>query len=191
MSSPSGQALAYKRLASNVFGVTMLALAVLVTLETVLRKVFSISLGGVDELAGYSIALGAPLCFAVALLERSHIRINIVYIYMPARLKAWMDCLSVVSIGVMALFLFGFTIKTVLETQEYRSIAQTPWATPLIYPQAFWLVAMLIFLIPAVWLPIKACALLARGKTNELTAEFGPDTPEDELKAELEDLRRR
>jgi TRAP-type C4-dicarboxylate transport system permease small subunit len=191
VSSPSGQALAYKRLASNIFGVTMLALAVLVTLETILRKVFSISLGGVDELAGYSIAVGAPLCFGVALLERSHIRINIGYIYMPARLKAWLDFLSVLSIGVVALFLFGFTVKTVLETQAYQSIAQTPWATPLIYPQAVWLVGMLAFLLPAVWLPIRACTLLVRGKTTELTAEFGPDTPEDELKAELEDLRRR
>jgi hypothetical protein len=110
---------------------------------------------------------------------------------MPHRLKALMDCLSVVSIGLIALFLFGFTVKTVLETQEYHSIAQTPWATPLIYPQAVWLVAMVVFLLPALWLSFKALALLARGKTTDLIADFGPDTPEDELKAELEDLRRR
>ena len=58
----------YTRIASNIFGITMLSLAVLVTVETLVRKFFSISLGGVDELAGYSIAIGAPLTFAVALL---------------------------------------------------------------------------------------------------------------------------
>ena len=191
MSESRGLALQYKRWASNVFGVTMLSLAVLVTIETLVRKLLSISLGGVDELAGYSIAVGAPLCFGVALLERAHIRINIVYIYLSTKLKAWLDYLSVLSLGLLALFLFAFSVRTVVETQAYRSIAQTPWATPLIYPQSIWLVAMAIFLVPALWVQGRALALLVRGKNITLSAEFGPDTPEDELKAELDDLRRR
>jgi TRAP-type C4-dicarboxylate transport system permease small subunit len=181
----------YTRIASNIFGITMLCLAVLVTVETLVRKLFSISLGGVDELAGYSIAVGAPLTFAVALLERSHIRINIVYIYLGARVRAWLDALSVLSLGFMATFLFAFTVKNVMETLAYQSIAQTPWATPLIYPQSVWLFAMLVFLIPALWLPIKAITLMVRGKGAELSAEFGPGTPDEELKAELDDLQRR
>ena len=40
------------RLSSLVFGVTMLLLSVAITVETVVRKAFSISLGGVDELSG-------------------------------------------------------------------------------------------------------------------------------------------
>jgi hypothetical protein len=78
-----------------------------------------------------------------------------------------------------------------METLAYQSIAQTPWATPLIYPQSVWLFAMLVFLIPALWLPIKAITLMARGKGAELSAEFGPGTPDEELKAELDDLQRR
>jgi len=181
----------YTRIASNIFGITMLCLSVLVTVETLVRKLFSISLGGVDELAGYSITVGAPLAFAVALLERSHIRINIVYIYLGARVRAWLDAMSILSLGLLAVFLFAFTVKTVLETRVYQSIAQTPWATPLIYPQAVWLVAMMVFLIPALWLSVKALTLLARGKGAELSAEFGPGTVEEELKAEIDDLRRR
>lgn len=178
-------------MAANVFGVTMLALAALVTVETLVRKFFSISLGGVDELAGYSIAVGAPLAFVVTLMQRAHIRINIVYIFMGPRLKAWMDYLSILSLGLLAVFLFGFTVKTVLETQAYKSIAQTPWATPLIYPQLVWLVSMVIFLLPALWLQVRAFKLLVSGRTQEMSAQFGPDTPEEELKAELEDLQRR
>lgn len=181
----------YRRLASNIFGVMMLVLAVLVTVETLVRKIWSISIGGVDELAGYSIALGAPLAFAVALLDRSHIRINLVYLFMRPRLKAWMDFLSVTSIGILSVFLFAFTVKTVLETQTYQSLAQTPWATPLIYPQSLWLVAMVVFLLPALWLPVIAGVMLWRRQTEALSETFGPDTPEEELKAELEDLKRR
>ena len=78
-----------------------------------------------------------------------------------------------------------------LETQTYQSLAQTPWATPLIYPQSLWLVAMVVFLLPALWLPVRAGVMLWRGQTQALSETFGPDTPEEELKAELEDLKRR
>ena len=56
----------------------MLALSAAVTVETIVRKLFSVSLGGVDELSGYAIAIGAPLAFAVALIEhrRGDIRIS-------------------------------------------------------------------------------------------------------------------
>jgi TRAP-type C4-dicarboxylate transport system permease small subunit len=181
----------FERLAANVFGVTMLALAALVTLETVLRKLFSVSIGGVDELAGYSIAVGAPLSFAVASLQRSHVRINLLYLFFRPRMKAWMDALSVLSIAVLAVLLFAFTVKTVLETQAYQSVAQTPWATPLIYPQSVWLIAMTVFLLPALLLAARAIYLLYCGRESVVIEEFGPDSPEAELKAELEDLKRR
>jgi len=191
LSSEFPEARRYKRLASNIFGVLMLALALLVTAETLLRKLFSISLGGVDELAGYSITIGAPLAFAVCLIDRSHIRINLLYIFMRPRLKAWMDCLSVFAIGLVAIFLFAFAVKTVMDTQTYQSLAQTPWATPLIYPQSLWLIAVSVFVLPAVLLPLRAMLMLSRGQHAALSSQFGPDTPQDELKAELEDLKRR
>lgn len=181
----------YSRAASLIFGVLMLALAAAVTVETLVRKIFSVSLGGVDELSGYAIAIGAPLAFAVALLERSHIRINIFYLRLGERARGVLDGLSLLALGALTVFLFFFTVMTVRETQAYQSIAQTPWATPLIYPQALWLVAMAAFLVPAVWLAIKAMLMLARGDWKGLIRLGGPGTVEEELKAELDDLQRR
>lgn len=177
--------------ASLVFGVTMLLLSAAVTLETLLRKLFSVSLGGVDELSGYAIAIGAPLCFAVALIDRSHIRINVFYQRCGARLRAALDAAAAVSLAMLAIFLSIFTVRTVQETQAYQSIAQTPWATPLIYPQAVWLLAMLVFVVPALWLIWRLVALVSRGRWDQVSRALGPDTVEDELRAELEDLKRR
>ncbi len=42
-----------------VFGTVMIVLSLVVTVETIIRKVFSVLLGGVDELSGYAIAVGA------------------------------------------------------------------------------------------------------------------------------------
>lgn len=181
----------YSRAASLVFGVLMLALAAAVTLETLVRKLFSVSLGGIDELSGYAIAIGAPLAFVVALLERSHIRINVFYLRLGERARGMLDGLSLLALGALAVFLFFFTVMTVRETQTYQSIAQTPWATPLIYPQAVWLLAMAAFVFPALWLAIKALVMLASFNWNGLIRLGGPGTVEEELKAELDDLQRR
>lgn len=181
----------YAQSASLVFGVLMLLLSVAVTVETVVRKLFSISLGGVDELSGYAIAVSAPLCFAVALIDRAHIRIDLLYQRVGGRWRALLDAASVVCLAALAVFLGVFTVRTVLETQAYQSIAQTPWATPLIYPQAVWTVAMLAFVVPALALLWRLGQLLRRGRWDQVSATLGPETVADELRAELEDLKRR
>jgi TRAP-type C4-dicarboxylate transport system permease small subunit len=178
----------YSRIASIIFGIVMLVLAAAVTVETVVRKVFSVSLGGIDELSGYAIAIGAPLAFAVTLIEQSHIRINLFHMRMPFRIQAVLNALAALSLGALAIYLLIFTIDTVRDTQAYQSIAQTPWATPLIYPQSLWAVAVLAFAVPAVYLAARAMLLLFRGDWPVLNQRFGPETAADELKAELEDL---
>jgi len=60
-------------LAASIFGLAFLVLAVAVTIETVMRKVFNQSLQGVDELGGYILALAGALSFSVALVARAHI----------------------------------------------------------------------------------------------------------------------
>jgi TRAP-type C4-dicarboxylate transport system permease small subunit len=181
----------YARMASLVFGVIMLLLSAAVTVETLVRKLFSVSLGGVDELSGYAIAVGAPLGFAVALIDRAHIRINLFYQRMGPRVRGMLDASSVAALAALALFLAVFTVRTVQETQAYRSIAQTPWATPLIYPQTVWLVAMLAFAVPALWLLWRMLTRALSGRWEDVAREHGPETVEDELRAELEDLKRR
>jgi TRAP-type C4-dicarboxylate transport system permease small subunit len=181
----------YARVASLVFGITMLLLSVAVTVETLIRKLFSISLGGVDELSGYAIAIGAPVAFAVTLIDQSHIRINMFYAKVPPKGQAVLNALAALCLGILAVFLLIFTYDTVTLTQTYRSIAQTPWATPLIYPQAAWLIAMAAFAVPAVWLMGRAILLLIRGNWKALNSEFSPESVEDELESELEDFQQR
>ena len=181
----------YSRILALVFGAMMLALSATVAVETVIRKLFSVSLGGVDDLSGYAIAIGAPLAFAIALIEQSHIRINLLHMRMPLRARAVLNAVAAVALAVLAVYLMVFTVSTFLETRMFRSIAQTPWATPLVYPQSAWLVAMVLFAAPALWLAIRAALLLLRADWQRLDREFSPETVEDELKAELDDLETR
>jgi len=179
------------RMAGYAFGAIMITLSLLITVETLIRKLYSISLGGIDELSGYAIAIGAPLAFAVASLEQSHIRINLLYVKLPQFTQAILNAVAAVSIGGLAVFFLVFTIGTVKDTISYKSIAQTPWATPLVYPQTLWLVASVVFAVVASLLAVRAAWLLLRGNMSALAQTYGPERIEDELESELADLKQR
>ncbi|EJF69763.1 TRAP dicarboxylate transporter subunit DctQ [Pseudomonas sp. Ag1] len=181
----------YARLSGIVFGVLMLLLALAVTAETLLRKFFSVSLGGMDELGGYAMAVCAPLAFTVALIERAHIRINLFQVRMSPRAQALTNALSAVSLGMLSAYLFYFTWTTLLETRSYHSTAQTPWATPLVYPQSVWLAAMGVFAVAAIILGGQALRLALRADWAALNSHFGADTLTEELETELSDLAKR
>ena len=48
-----------------------IAVSLVVAVETVMRKVFNVSLQGADELGGYALAVGATIAFSMALLGRT------------------------------------------------------------------------------------------------------------------------
>lgn len=179
------------RLPSVIFGAIMILLSFAIAAETILRKFFSLSLGGIDEIGGYAVAIVAPLAFLVTALEQAHIRINILHAKLSLGARAFLNAASAVSLALLALFLLYFTVQTVRETLAYNSIAQTPWATPLIYPQTIWLCAMLVFAAGATVLAARSVLLLARGEFKVLDRRFGPGSAEEELEAELADLKGR
>lgn len=179
------------QLSGMTFGAIMIVLSFAIAAETILRKFFSHSMGGIDELGGYAVAVVAPLAFLVAAHEQAHIRINILHAKLPLRARAVLNVAAAVSLGLLALFLCYFTVKTVQDTLAYRSIAQTPWATPLIYPQAVWLVAMLAFTIGTLVIAGRTVILALRRDWTMLDRKYGPGSPQDELDAELADLKAR
>lgn len=181
----------YSKILAVIFGAMMLILSATIAIETVIRKLFSISMGGVDELSGYAIAIGAPIAFAIALIEQAHIRINLLHMRMPLPVRATLNAIAATLLAALSLFLLVFTMRTFVETQAYGSLAQTPWATPLAYPQLLWLVATALFAIPAVLLALRAIWMLIRRDWRRLDREFSPDTVADELEAELTNLHER
>jgi len=180
-----------ERWLGTVFGLIFVALSCMVAVETIVRKVFNFSLQGADELGGYTLALGATIAFSLALMGRSHIRVDVFHDRLPAWLKTGLNWLSVVCLaafaGLMA-YLAWFVIR---DTHAYKSVSQTPWATPLEYPQSAWLVGLILFALVAAGYALRATWLLVRGDVAALNHEFGPRTTKDEVDEELQDLKAR
>ncbi len=180
-----------ERCLSIIFGLIFLGLSVVVALETVLRKLFNISLQGADELGGYALAIGATLAFSVALIGRSHVRVDVLLVRFPKRLQSLLNCISAVCLmafSVLLAVLAGFTLQ---DSRDYQSVSQTPWAPPLAYPQAQWLLALTACLLLAACGIVLSYSLPHWRDWQRIDAMLAPRSAQDEVQDELEDLRAR
>jgi TRAP-type C4-dicarboxylate transport system permease small subunit len=180
-----------EKLLAGVFGVIFLTLSFVVTVETLARKLFNFSLQGADELGGYSLAIGSTIAFSLALMGRNHIRVDVFHELFPRRLKAALNWLSIVLLAAMAVLFVVVSWRVLAESHEYRSTAQTPWATPLILPQSLWYAGLILFMLVSVGYAARATYLLVSRRVDELNEEFHPKSTKEELKEELADLAQR
>lgn len=178
-------------IAAWLFGAAFTVLGLAVTVETVLRKLFNYSLQGVDELGGYILAVGAALAFCVALTGKGHIRIDILHARLARWLRILMNVASVLCLALCAVALLVMSWISLGDTLTFNSTAQTPWATPLKYPQSIWLAALGLFAALACAVAASLLALVFARSWHTIDQQFGPKSTDDELREELADLRKR
>lgn len=178
-------------LLATVFGAIFILLSVVVAVETISRKVFNISLQGADELGGYALAVGSTIAFSLALMGRNHIRVDVFHDKFPKWLQAALNWLSIVALAALGLFIAWVAWKVIVDTRQYGSTAQTPWATPLIYPQTVWYAGLAAFALVATGYAVRATMLLLSGRIDVLNTDFHPKSTKEELKEELDDLAQR
>ena len=102
-----------------------------------------------------------------------------------------MDWLSIVSIAGLGLFILYVGRIVIVDTLAYGSTAPTPWATPLIWPQAAWYAALCLFALASIYMAVRATVHVINGRLDQVTAEFHPKGAIEELQEEMEDLGRR
>lgn len=175
----------------TAFGAIFLALAVVVTVETISRKLFDFSIQGADELGGYALAVGSTIAFSLALMGRNHIRVDVFHERFSKGAKAALNWLSIVSMAAFGAFIAWVAFKVLADTLAYHSTAQTPWATPLIVPQGVWYAGLVVFALVAVGYAVHATRLLLAGRFDALNRDFHPKSAKEELKEELDDLAQR
>lgn len=178
-------------LLGRIFGYMCLALSVLVSAETIMRKAFNVSLQGADELGGYTLAVTSSLAFSVALIGRNHMRIDLLHFRLPKVAQALLNWLAVVSIAAFAGLLAWTAYDIVADSVAYHSTAPTPWATPLVYPQSLWYAGLAIFAAVSAVLAVRATVYLFRGRIEDLSITFSPKAATEELDEELAAVRSR
>jgi TRAP-type C4-dicarboxylate transport system permease small subunit len=180
-----------ENIAAAIFGAAFMLLALLVALETIMRKVFNTSLQGVDELGGYLLATAAALAMAVALVSRTHIRIDLLHDFAPRPLRILLNTIAMMALCASAIMLLRMAWIALDESILFRSTAQTPWATPLRHPQTAWVAALAVFVAVTLFQLLKMGVLAAKGNFEALDRIYGPRGAKEELDEEVENLKQR
>lgn len=169
-------------------GGLIIAASFLVGVEVVIRKAFALSIGGADELSGYALAISTAWALAFTLLERAHIRIDSLYVHLPVRLAALLDVLGlalfIAFVGLITWHGYG-VFQTSLQLGA-RSLS--PLGTPLVAPQLLWVLGLVVFLLIALLLLIRALVALLSGDLMTVQRLAGSRTVSEEVASELSEV---
>ena len=172
-------------------GALVLLAAILIGIDVVLRKLLNASIGGADELAGYSLAIGTAWSLAAALLDRAHIRIDSLYVRLPSRVR------SVLGFAGLALLIAFFGLiawhgsSMVMQSWASGSRSQSALQTPRVIRQSIWILGLGVFVVIGALLFAQALILVRRRRIAEATRAISTRSAEEEVAAEIRDLEER
>lgn len=181
----------FSRYVGVAFGVMLLLMSLMVTVEVLSRKLLSISMQGADEVSGYIMAVMSCLAAAGAVAGRSHIRIDVLHGRFGTTNRAILNALAIVSLAVLSVVIAVSAYPVLIDSIEYNSTAPTPLSTPLVYPQVPWFLALVVFAGVSSVFAIRALWFLFRKRYDVVDDEYKPKAQKDELKEEVEDVAKR
>lgn len=146
-----------------VGGALMIFASCMVTVDVLLRKFMSVTLGGADEMSGYLFAIATVWAFSYAVLHRVNVRIDALYAHFPLWLRAFLDFFGLVLLGGFVVLLTWRAALLFVDTVENWSRSITPLQTPLVIPQSFWLLGLILFSLTLVLLILTTGLALLRG----------------------------
>ncbi|MBI2741959.1 MAG: TRAP transporter small permease [Rhodospirillales bacterium] len=172
-------------------GALVLLAAVLIGVDVLMRKFLARSIGGADELAGYSLAIGTAWGLAAALLDRAHIRIDSLYVLFPQKLRLALDIVALVLlVGFFALVAWhGLGVVSQSWTSGSRS--QSALETPTVIPQVLWIGGLVVFVVVGALLLIDTVRILASGDLRGAARLISTRSAEEEVEDEIRDLKDR
>ena len=160
----------------------MLLSACAIAVEVVLRKGFNMSLRGVDEISSYVFAVSVAWAFAFALVERAHIRIDLIHERLPSGGRVVLDILALVSMMGLSLLFLHQAALTTLNSFEIGARSTTPLGTPLWVPQGLWTAGIVLFVAAQAAMLVRILALWRRRDADEAGRVLGIRTVEEEAR---------
>ena len=146
-----------------VGGALLFAAAFTVSVDVIARKMFSVSLGGADELSGYAFAIGTAWAFTFTLLRRANVRVDALYQHLPLKFCALLDILALLSLGLFVAYLARYGYELLATSWQLSARSNSALNVPLWIPQAFWFGGLALFAATILLLLARSLSALARG----------------------------
>jgi len=165
---------------ARIGGGALLGVALLISVEVLLRvlRIGHLSVG--TELASYALALGATWSLAYVVLERGHVRVDILASKLPGVPRAVLDLLALVSLALAGLVLSYGAWGMVATSLRLGSRSNTTLGIPLAWPHALWTFGLIWFTLVALGRTIQALrAILRRDLAAAARISASPSAQDD------------
>jgi TRAP-type C4-dicarboxylate transport system permease small subunit len=150
--------------------------SVMVCVEIVGRRFFKYSIQGIDDIGGYLMAILSALGLSFALMQKAHVRIDLLLPHLPTRITMWLNVASLLSLFGLAAFFSARAWTVTAQSLSMGAVSSTALRLPLVYPQAIWLAAMLLFTVAAAIQTAKAVRLAMQGNAPAVAELAGSST---------------
>ncbi|MGB8434859.1 MAG: TRAP transporter small permease [Burkholderiales bacterium] len=161
-------------------GALLFLAAFTVSVDVLARKLFTISLGGADELSGYAFAIGTAWAFSFALLRRANVRVDALYQHLPRKLCAVLDILALIALGMFVTFLAYYAYDVLATSWDLSARSNSALKVPLWIPQALWVTGLALYLATIALLLTRSLAALLTGDTETVRALLGARSVRDD-----------
>lgn len=151
-------------------GLGLLGCAGFVLLDIVMRQV-STSLGGTEEIAGYTMALATSWGMSFTLVELGHVRIDLLRSRTNSFGRALFDVFSMIVMSGVIVLIAIKAWPVVERSLINGSRANTPLETPLAWVQLPWFMGWVWFAVVSCLVTLAALSLLLKGRAAE-TEQF-------------------
>jgi TRAP-type C4-dicarboxylate transport system permease small subunit len=172
------------RVCAIVAGWALMAISVAMCVEILGRKYFNFSFRGLDEIGGYMLAGVCAFGFAYTLSTRAHMRVTLLFPYVPASVQSLLNVLAMLTLAAMAAFCAWRGVFEVLDVLVSGKHSNSPLQAPLWVPQSIWLAGMVLFAVGAVFMALHSVSLLFRDRAL-LNRIYGPQSLEEEISMEI------
>lgn len=160
------------RHAMGLAGWCYLAMTVLICFDISARRLLGFSSESTIELSGYLMAMGMSWGLAGTLLERGHVRIDVLLQKMPLCWRVVLHLLSLSAMLVSIGFFIWGAFSLALDSMTFGSTDLSALRTPLVIPQGLWALGFALFGLAAVALMARGLGQCLRGDWQSMDASL-------------------
>ena len=172
------------RLSAWLGGIALMGSALMISIDLILRKTLGVSMGGADEIAGYVLAIISAWAFPIALLKRSHIRVDILYSRLSPKRRIALDLLALACMAIFVFTLLFHTGGVLWNSIEYRSVSTSPLQIPQWLPQSLWFAGYVFFAVTLVVLTCTSLSRLRQRQWASISTLIGINSVEEDIQEE-------
>jgi TRAP-type C4-dicarboxylate transport system permease small subunit len=172
------------RVAVWIGGAALLLCAIMVSVDVIMRKLFSMTMSGSDEISGYAFAAATTWAYSYCLLHRSHVRIDALYNLLPVWLRTLLDALGLALLLLYMAYLTNKALAAFLTSWRRDSVSITTLSVPLWIPQLLWLTGLCWFVLTLAFLLVYVLLSLARRDVATVQAVAGAMSAETKIDEE-------